>query len=86
MHVLGFGFSYFGLFGAPGWVCIALVENLVLTSKYLNLIVFTVIVPLHQIHSVLIPKPIWRWLRNNTILKLGLIQDKYYMYSQNFKY
>ena len=42
----------FGLFGAPGRVCTALVEDLVLTSKYLNLFVFTVIVPLHLIPAV----------------------------------
>ena len=38
---------------APGQVCTALVEDLVLTSKYWNLFVFTVIFPLHQIHSIL---------------------------------
>ena len=44
MYEFRFGFSYFGLFGAPGRVCTALVEDLVLTSKYLNLFVFTVTV------------------------------------------
>ena len=48
MYEFGFGFSYFGLFGAPGRVCTALVEDLVLTSKYWNLFIFTVIVPLHH--------------------------------------
>ena len=44
-----------GLFGAPGRVppqCTALVEDLVLTSKYLNWFVFRVIVPLHLIPAV----------------------------------
>ena len=50
MYEFGFGFSYFGLFGVPGRMCTALVEDLVLTSKYWNLFIFTVIVPFHHIH------------------------------------
>ena len=38
MYEFGLGCSFFGLFGAPGRVCIALVEDLVLTSKCLNLL------------------------------------------------
>ena len=34
IYEFGFGFSFFGLFGAPARVCTALVEDQVLTSKY----------------------------------------------------
>ena len=47
MYEFGLGFSYFGLIRAPGRMCTALVEDLVLTS--ILKLFFTVIVPFHHI-------------------------------------
>ena len=38
-----------GYLGITTWVCIALVEDLVLASKYLDLLALSVIVPFQQI-------------------------------------